>query len=261
MKINLLLKKATSICLITDIWTNKQMLDFMGVAAAFINDNCEREILVIGLKLMPGRHNAENVKKAIESIVNEYDFDKSCIHGHSSDEGSAYVRLMKQLFIDDIAQEFHDEYDDDHVFNDLREVENDGYDMSIETPESDEQDAIGYVENFATTHDFNTEYNSHLKPIIQYAENIGFENNIRVRSDINHDSVSDDEDDDNIDDQEAEEYDFSRPIIDNEDQLVTTIGEAVRLQNCGPIKELNIELGDFDFHSKGVKLNILPFSY
>lgn len=40
---------------------------------------------------------------------------------------------MKQLFIDDIAQDVHDEYDDDHVFNDLSEVENDGYDMSIET--------------------------------------------------------------------------------------------------------------------------------
>ena len=45
------------------------MLDFMSVIAAFVNENCARKILVIGLKLMPGRHNAENIKKAIESML------------------------------------------------------------------------------------------------------------------------------------------------------------------------------------------------
>ncbi|CAF1137446.1 unnamed protein product [Brachionus calyciflorus] len=63
------LKRAASICLVSDIWTNKPILDFLGLAANIVYDNFEKEILVIGMVRMSGRHNAENIKQAIESIV------------------------------------------------------------------------------------------------------------------------------------------------------------------------------------------------
>ena len=76
-----IMEASISICLISDIWTNKQMLDFMGLAANIINSNFERETIVIGMILMPGNHCAENIKLAIESIVNDYSFDKSKLSG------------------------------------------------------------------------------------------------------------------------------------------------------------------------------------
>ena len=59
------------------------MLDFMGVAVNLIYDNFERETIVIGLDLMPGIHNAENIKIALENIVNCIKFDKVVISGNN----------------------------------------------------------------------------------------------------------------------------------------------------------------------------------
>lgn len=81
-KIEEMLKNSASIVIISDIWTSKSMLDFMGIAVNIIYPNFEKETRVIGLELMPGAHNAENIKIAIERIVNKYDFDKSRIYGN-----------------------------------------------------------------------------------------------------------------------------------------------------------------------------------
>ena len=50
------------------------MFDFMGVAVAYITPEYQREVIVIGMDLVPGSHNAENIKAAIEKIVNGYKF-------------------------------------------------------------------------------------------------------------------------------------------------------------------------------------------
>ena len=76
-----ILNESASVCLISDIWTNKQMLDFMGIAANTIKADFTRQTIVIGMCPMPGCHNAENIKKAIETIVNEYSFNKSILSG------------------------------------------------------------------------------------------------------------------------------------------------------------------------------------
>ena len=111
------LERSITVCLISDIWSRKQMLDFMGLAACTTNNLYENEVLVIGMCLMPGSHSSEFIKEAIESLVNRYKFDKSIIHGMnfkfmfnlerylnqytlmnlglSSDEGSAYVKCFK----------------------------------------------------------------------------------------------------------------------------------------------------------------------
>ena len=57
------------------------MLDFMGIAANIIKSDFTRQTIVIGMCPMPGSHNAENIKKAIETLVNEYTFNKSILSG------------------------------------------------------------------------------------------------------------------------------------------------------------------------------------
>ena len=70
--INDKLHKASSIFLISDIWTNKPMYDFMGLAASLTNEAFDKEIVVIGMKLMEGNHCAENIQTAIQALVNKY---------------------------------------------------------------------------------------------------------------------------------------------------------------------------------------------
>ena len=71
-----------NVCLISDIWTNKQMLDFMGLVACTIDSVFRRQFIVIGMCLMPRNHCAENIKIAIEQLVNRYDFDYKKIIGN-----------------------------------------------------------------------------------------------------------------------------------------------------------------------------------
>ena len=79
--INDKLVESEFMALISDIWTNRTMFDFMGLAASLINSDFEREILVIGIMIMPGNHCAEMIQEAIESLVNKYDLDSLKIIG------------------------------------------------------------------------------------------------------------------------------------------------------------------------------------
>ena len=75
------LKHAVSVCLIVDIWTNTVNADFIGLAAVFTDSQLEREVHIINMMRMPGPHCAENIKIAVEKMVNNFEFDKSKIHG------------------------------------------------------------------------------------------------------------------------------------------------------------------------------------
>ena len=66
------LKNSKYVILIVDIWTNAQMTDFLGLGAVIIDTKFNREIVVIGIDRMPGGHNAENISKVIETIVNRF---------------------------------------------------------------------------------------------------------------------------------------------------------------------------------------------
>ena len=77
------LEKAYSISISTDIWTNKANIDFCAVVASITNLNLDREIIVSDLTTIEGKHSAENVKVAVEKILNTYKFDKSKLHGKS----------------------------------------------------------------------------------------------------------------------------------------------------------------------------------
>ncbi len=72
LTINEKLVDAENVCLITDIWTNKQMFDFIGIAASKINMFFDREFIVIDMMLMPGNHCAEHIQTAVQDVINKY---------------------------------------------------------------------------------------------------------------------------------------------------------------------------------------------
>ncbi|RNA01831.1 hypothetical protein BpHYR1_018372, partial [Brachionus plicatilis] len=61
----------------------------------------EREFMIIGIIRMPGTHNAENIKLALESMINKYKFDKKKLNGITCDEGSSLIRLFKKILFDE----------------------------------------------------------------------------------------------------------------------------------------------------------------
>lgn len=75
------LNMAVTISLILDIWTNKINKDFIAIIAVITNSSWERELLVLDISPMVGGHNAENIKEAVEKMINGYKFDKSKISG------------------------------------------------------------------------------------------------------------------------------------------------------------------------------------
>lgn len=77
-KISQLYLKVT---LITDGLTNKKLIEYYSVACCVTDINFNREIIVLGLEMMSGKSNSENIGFVIESLVNEYVFNKSLISG------------------------------------------------------------------------------------------------------------------------------------------------------------------------------------
>ena len=65
MSITLKLKNTICFSLISDIWTTKNLHDFLAISVNISNIYFKRETLVIGMIKMPGNHNAERIKEAI----------------------------------------------------------------------------------------------------------------------------------------------------------------------------------------------------
>ena len=135
------------ITLITDIWTNKSMVDYLALGASIVNLDFEKELIVIGMIKMPGSHNAENIKSAIETIINEIKFNKAKISAVVTDEGSNLLRLFKQIdasyYIDlpqddDIEEKSSEEEDQDDV--DEEDEEEDDEEEDDEEEDDEEED-------------------------------------------------------------------------------------------------------------------------
>ncbi|CAF0713084.1 unnamed protein product [Brachionus calyciflorus] len=89
------------VTLFPDRWTSLNNTEFLGLGAQLTGVLLNKEVLILGMIDLIGEHSAENIQQAIETIVNEYDFDKSKIKGTVCDEGSSLVRLFGQLFFDE----------------------------------------------------------------------------------------------------------------------------------------------------------------
>ena len=144
---------------------------------------------------MNGSHNAENIKLAIEKIVYEYSFDKKLIHGCSSDEGSAYVRLMKQIEISD------DEDDDSGDFLS-------SYDHDCEDIEDDE-----VRDEIIDTQNHSIQFDAQMKSVYTYSHGLKFDKTITAET---SNPIELETNNFNFDQQELDMYEFSRPFILNE---------------------------------------------
>ncbi len=96
------LRKSFAITLVLDIWTNAVMSDFLGLAAVLKYELRHNEILIIGLKPMNGKHDSVSIQKAVEFLVNQYDFDKSkinCMFIRFKISNSIFQSFNSQYFI------------------------------------------------------------------------------------------------------------------------------------------------------------------
>ena len=94
--------KSQSVTLIVDIWASANMADYIALAAIILNENFERETFVVGISELGGiSHSALNCQDEITKIVNGYPgFDKNKIKAVVCDEGSEFVALFDQIFIE-----------------------------------------------------------------------------------------------------------------------------------------------------------------
>ncbi len=93
------LDDAETVCLIVDIWTNKRMIDFIALGAVVTNKSFERELFVIDIIPMSGRHTAENVRIAVKQMVENYDFDKSKIFGKCFKTKNFVFKTQNNIFL------------------------------------------------------------------------------------------------------------------------------------------------------------------
>lgn len=57
-------------------------MDFIALGGCLSLGNLNRDIFVIDMIPMPeGGHNSDNIKKAVETMLDKFDFDKKKIHG------------------------------------------------------------------------------------------------------------------------------------------------------------------------------------
>jgi hypothetical protein len=76
------LNASDSIILVTDGWTRQfSNIEYFALCAQTINNSWETELIVIGMVELLNGHSAGEIKKSIEKMINEYNFDKSKITG------------------------------------------------------------------------------------------------------------------------------------------------------------------------------------
>jgi hypothetical protein len=122
-----MLQNARALCFTSDIWSTKRPLrSFLSMTAFMLNSQFERKTVVIGMTEMPVKHNAENIKKATEEVWNKFTLRVSKVAGVVSDEGSPYVRLFKQLPLNNGSSgEDEDEDDGSGLMCFEEQIEND----------------------------------------------------------------------------------------------------------------------------------------
>lgn len=74
------LETAVTVCFVVDLWTNLINSDYIALGVVITNNSFDREMIIVNMMRMIGTHNSENVKLAIETLINRFRFDKSKIH-------------------------------------------------------------------------------------------------------------------------------------------------------------------------------------
>ena len=93
------LQNAVSICLVTDIWSNNASKDFIGLAAAIVDECFDREVFTVDIMRLEQAHTADYIKSCIEKMINRFEFDKALLHGIMCDQGSNMTKAFDQQIL------------------------------------------------------------------------------------------------------------------------------------------------------------------
>ncbi len=153
--------------------------------------------------------------------------------GCSSDEGSAYVRLLKQIQFE--SDEF-EENEDDEIFN----MQPENNEESIENEPF--IDDVIENEEFLTIENFADEFSSQNREVLTYFQAYEYANEIEMVPEDQVPVVS--QNIQGLNFSEEDLYDFRRPD-QSEDQIIVQMGENVERESYKYIEDLSIELGIF----------------
>jgi hypothetical protein len=160
------------------------MTDFLALGAAIVNAFFDKELLIIGMVRMPGAHNAENIKKAIESILNNLDFNKAKISAIFTDKGSSLLRLFKQIedrFYIDVAS--FDEPEEQEGGEEEEEEKDDKDDDDDETDDDDDETEDDYDNQGGKSDDENGDESENMDSGQELELYNKFKNTIETNSD------------------------------------------------------------------------------
>ena len=77
--INELCNNANSISIVTDAWSDASMQSFLGLGAYVESKSFESNIVILGMVQLTNGSRSEQIKEAVEAIINGYTFEKSKI--------------------------------------------------------------------------------------------------------------------------------------------------------------------------------------
>ncbi|WVZ74217.1 hypothetical protein U9M48_022429 [Paspalum notatum var. saurae] len=62
----------SSVCLTSDIWAGKAKEDFLSVVGHFVNSKWELEKMLLGLRLIDGKHSGVNIANLVATVIDDY---------------------------------------------------------------------------------------------------------------------------------------------------------------------------------------------
>ncbi|WVZ84994.1 LOW QUALITY PROTEIN: hypothetical protein U9M48_031959 [Paspalum notatum var. saurae] len=86
----------SSVCLISDIWAGKAKEDYLSVVAHFVNSKWELEKMLLGLRLIDGKHSGVNIANLIATVIDDYALTDK-VFAITLDNASSNNTAMKYL--------------------------------------------------------------------------------------------------------------------------------------------------------------------
>ncbi len=104
------LKRARSVCLTIDLWSNRQMRGFLGITAHFIRD-WKLHSCALACKRFRGRHTAENIYSLYEEVIAAFKLADHVMH-ITTDSGSNILKAFNLPGYEDDSPSSSDESGD-----------------------------------------------------------------------------------------------------------------------------------------------------
>ena len=74
-----ILQASTSLTIILDIWSSKNMFGFIGFTCMCVNKEFERRVIFLGVQKMTERHTAENILAEYDQVLRDWNIPRSMV--------------------------------------------------------------------------------------------------------------------------------------------------------------------------------------